>query len=64
MSRPITTRLRFVNAKTQEDLTGFLDRLGFRVQIYGAPVWDGKTWTLWFVPPDDIAKDVKSVRLK
>lgn len=53
MSRPITTRLRFVKAKKPETIQAFLDRLGVRVQIYGQPVWDGKKWFLWFVPADD-----------
>jgi len=61
--KPATTRLRFVSAKQPATIELFLSKLGFRVQIYGAPVWDGKKWTLWFVPPDDIRKDVKSVEL-
>lgn len=61
--KPITTRLRFIQAKTPSELTAFLDRLGYRVQIYGAPVWDGKRWTLWVVPPDDVRKDLRNVKL-
>jgi len=61
---PGTTRLRFVAAKKPETLVLFLSRLKFRVQIYGAPVWDGTRWTLWVVPPDDINVDFKSVRLE
>jgi hypothetical protein len=61
--KPATTRLRYVSAKRPELLVLFLSRLGFRVQIYGSPVWDGKRWFLWFVPPDDIAIDIKSVDL-
>ena len=60
---PSTTRLRFITAKEPEMIVAFLARLKFRVQIYGAPVWDGAKWTLWVVPPDDIAIDFKSVRL-
>jgi hypothetical protein len=60
---PPTTRLRFVQAKTPEELTKFLGRIRMRVQIYGAPVWDGDRWTLWFVPPDIAEKDVKSMRI-
>lgn len=61
--KPITTRLRYVQAKSPADIQGFLDRLTIRVQIYGAPVWDGARWTLWFVPPDIMGIDVKSTRL-
>lgn len=60
---PATTRLRFVSSKRPEALVFFLSKLRVRVQIYGAPVWDGKRWTLWFVPPDDISIDVPSVKL-
>jgi len=61
--RPRTTRLRYVSAKRPIDLVNFLDRLGYRVQIYGAPVFDGKRWHLWFVPPDDEAVNIKSIDL-
>lgn len=60
MPRPHHTRLRYVQSKKPEKLVQFLASIPFRVQIYGAPVWDGKLWTLWFVPQDDISKDVKS----
>ena len=63
MPIPTTTRLRFVTAKTPELIVMFLDRLGRRVQIYGAPVFDGKRWVCWFVP-DDHGADIKSVHLK
>jgi len=59
---PKVTRLRYAVAKTQQDLVDFLESLGRRVQIYGAPVWDGKRWTLWFVP-DDRGQDIQSVDL-
>lgn len=61
-SEVAVTRLRFVSAKTAEELPAFLTALGRRVQIYGAPVWDGKRWYLWFVPSDRGA-DIKSIDL-
>ena len=61
--KPATTRLRFVSSKKAETIVEFLNRIGFRVQIYGAPVWDGKRWYLWVVPPDDIKIDFQSVQL-
>lgn len=62
-SLPATTRLRYVAAKKPETIVAFLNNIGMRVQIYGSPVWDGTRWTLWFVPPDDIHKDIQSVRI-
>lgn len=59
---PSVTRLRYVIAKAPADLVDFLTSLGRRVQIYGAPVWDGKRWVLWFVP-DDRGADIQSVDL-
>lgn len=61
--KPTHTRLRYVSARKPKDLQIYLQRLGFRVQIYGAPVWDGKRWFLWFVPPDDDRRDIPSVDL-
>lgn len=65
MSKPATTRLRYVKAPAASQIVAFLDRLGKRVQIYGAPVWvdKDKAWFLWFVPSDDGA-DIKSVEIK
>lgn len=62
MTRPGTTRLRFVSAKNPQLIVDFCDRLGVRIQIYGAPQWDGKRWFLWFVPSDTGA-DIKSINL-
>jgi hypothetical protein len=65
MGKPATTRLRYVKASAAAQVVAFLDRLGKRVQIYGAPVWvdKDKSWYLWFVPSDDGA-DIKSVEIK
>ncbi len=60
--QPDFTRLRFVTAKDPQDLSKFLMLLGKRVEIKGAPVWDGKKWILWFIP-DDQKDDVQSVNL-
>jgi len=62
--KPNTTRLRYVIGKSHDDIQGFLDNLGVRVQIYGAPVWDGTSWTLWFVPADIDGIDINSVDLR
>lgn len=57
-----TTRLRFVKAKDAMELVLFLDSLGVRVQVYGAPVWTGDAWYLWFVP-SDVGQDISSVEI-
>ena len=59
---PQTTRLRFVSSKDPSNITLFFKALKFRVQIYDI-VHDGKQWFCWFVPPDDVQKDVDSVDL-
>ena len=60
MSKPITTRLRFVASRKPERIVAFFNGLGFRVQIYGAPVFDGKRWFAWFIPSDESSVDVLS----
>lgn len=64
MSGPLYTRLRYIRSKDPDQLTAFLGRLQYRVQIYGAPVWDGQAWTLWFVPPDDKPEEVPNIDLE
>lgn len=59
---PKYTRLRFAKSRSPELLSAYLQRLGRRVQVYGAPVWNGKAWFLWFVP-DDRGADIKSIDL-
>lgn len=48
----MTTRLRFVSAKNARTIQLFCDKLGARIQIYGAPVFAKGRWYLWFVPSD------------
>ena len=59
---PSYTRLRFAKSRKPELLQQWLKLLGVRVQIYGAPVYDGKAWYLWFVP-DDSGEDINSIDL-
>jgi hypothetical protein len=61
-SIPSNTRLRRFEAKSSQEIEDLVNALGVRIQIYGAPVFDGKRWTLWFVPNDKGA-DIKSVRI-
>ena len=60
--RPTVTRLRFIAAKTPAKIEEAVELLGTRVQIYGAPQWDGKRWVLWFVP-SDFEADIASQEL-
>lgn len=60
--KPIVTRLRYFASKSPDKLSLALSYLGARIQIYGAPVWDGKKWYLWFVPGDN-SRDIKSMDL-
>ena len=60
---PVTTRLRYVRAMDPDQIVQFFNELQIRVQIYGSPVFDGKKWICWFVPPDDVGIDVKPTEL-
>lgn len=62
MEFPKHTRLRYAKSREPEMLIDYLEALGSRVQIYGAPQFDGKAWWLWFVP-DDRGADVVSIDL-
>lgn len=63
--RPLNTRLRWVSAKRESTIERFLRSLTFRVEIKQL-AWKEKSqeWVLWFVPPDDVSKDVRSGKLK
>lgn len=62
MEVPKFTRLRYAKTREIDLIQSYLEAIGTRVQIYGAPVWTGSKWVLWFVPDDRLA-DVKSVDL-
>ncbi len=62
MATPTHTRLRYVKSKDPDLIVGFLEKLGRRVRIYGAPQYDGKSWYCWFVP-NDMGADIRSVDL-
>lgn len=59
---PKFTRLRFAKSSDPAIFQEWLESLGVRVQIYGAPQFDGASWFLWFVP-DDRTEDVNSIDL-
>lgn len=60
--KPKTTRLRYIKSKDPNALVEFLNQLGVRVQIYGAPVYAKNAWFLWFVPSDS-GQDINSIDL-
>lgn len=62
MERPKFTRLRYARTRDIDLLQSYLELLGVRVQIYGAPVFDGSKWVLWFVP-NDLGNDIPSIDL-
>lgn len=49
-----STRLRYIRAKSIDDLSEFVSSLPFKIEIKGYPVKDGKRWLLWFIPPDSV----------
>lgn len=53
MATPLQTRLRYVKGNDPDQLTAFLGRLRYRVQIYSI-AHDGSAWFVWYVPPDDL----------
>lgn len=59
MSLPKLTRLRYVRARSPEDLESFFRSLGQRVQIYSINK-DKDKWVAWFVPGDR-DPDIQSV---
>lgn len=52
MATPTTTRLRYIRSASADELSEFVGRLPYRVQVYSL-AWDGSAWFLWYVPPDD-----------
>lgn len=62
MAIPQTTRLRYVSAKDPNAITVFLSQIKMRVMVYSV-VHDGEKWFCWFVPPDDVMKDIDNIDL-
>lgn len=49
----INTRLRYARSKDPDALVKWVNGLGFKIEIKGAPVKDGKFWYLWFILPEN-----------
>lgn len=49
-----STRLRYIRAKTAEELTKAVTLLPVKVEIKGGPVFNDKKWTVFFVIPDNV----------
>lgn len=58
-----STRLRFISAKAAADLSVAVSSLPFKVEIKGAPVFDGTKWFLWFIIPDEVDSKFQNVEL-
>ena len=50
---PHNTRLRYVASKDVNRIVEYVNRLPYRVEIKGCPVFSNKKWTLFFILPDD-----------
>jgi len=50
---PHNTRLRYVSSKKVERIIEYVNGLPYRIEIKGSPTFNGKIWTLFFIPPDD-----------
>lgn len=55
-----TTRLRYVYSKDVEKLVQFCSELSFKIEIKGAPVFQGGKWFLFFILPENEAIEFKS----
>jgi len=60
---PTNTRLRYISSKKIENLIRYVNGLPYRIEIKGGPVYDGKQWSLFFVLPDDLLKEMKFGKL-
>lgn len=49
---PKSTRLRFISARTAEEISLAVSRLPFKIEIK-ALQWNGKRWYAWFVLPEE-----------
>lgn len=52
-----STRLRYVSAKTAHEVSQIIDRLPFKVEIKGGPVFAQKRWFIFFVIPEIVGLD-------
>jgi hypothetical protein len=57
-----STRLRYIRAKTADQLTAAVSSLPFKVEIKGGPVKDSSKWILFFVIPDNV-REFKNMEL-
>lgn len=58
-----TTRLRYVSAKSLDEVMAFVSSLKFKIEIKGQPMKQGSRWFLFFVLPEDPRVELKSVDL-
>jgi len=63
MSEVINTRLRFICSKDVERITLYPNKLPYKIEIKGNPVFNprDKKWYLFFIIPDIISGTLESV---
>ena len=61
MPKTESTRLRFISSNKREDISMFISRLPFKIEIKSI-VQDKNKSIVWFVIPDEI-KDFKNIDL-
>lgn len=60
---PLQTRLRYVRSIDANEISEFVNRLPYRIEVKQM-VWGGDAWFLWYVPPDDQADVQPNVDLE
>lgn len=63
MSEVVNTRIRFVCSKDPMIVALYPNKLGYKVEIKGNPVFcaKDKKWYLWFILPDIIEGNLEAV---
>jgi len=58
-----STRLRAATSKDLESLLSWLNKLPFKVEIKGNPVFKDKKWYLFFVLPESFNPQIDKIPL-
>lgn len=58
------TRIRYIASKDINKVINAVNSLGFKIEIKGAPVYDGKLWRLFFILPESELIDLKNLEIK
>ena len=63
MSNNASTKLRFVSSKDERLILAWVNRLPYKIEIKGAPIFARSRWYLYFVIPDLAGKEILSGQL-